>query len=58
MDRSNRFLRFAHVADMALSALILPLIIIGAMVAGHVDAALTFAGMLIGGVLVYRLWRK
>jgi hypothetical protein len=57
MDRSNRLQRFAHLADMALSAIVLPIIIVGAMVAGHVDAALTFAGMLIGGALIYRFSR-
>ena len=58
MDRSNRLLRFAHIADGLLSAIILPILIVGAMVAGHVDAALTFAGMLIGGVILYRISQR
>jgi len=59
MDRTNRLLRFALAADTALSAIVLPIIIIGAAWSGHLDAALTFAGMMIGGALLYgRYWRR
>ena len=58
MDRSNRLLRFAHLADTALSVVVLPLIIVGAAYTGHIDAAVTFAGMLVGGFILYRVFAR
>jgi hypothetical protein len=58
MDRSNRLLRFVHAADTALSFIILPIVIIGAASTGHIDAALTFAGMLVGGFILYRAFAR